>query len=100
MIQSFGSEATFRWDERGKNHTLGANESHPGCQGCLCHHVLCDVHAEEEETVDCHALLLGIRCMFCGCTDEGKEKGTRQLYEVVQPDSRILITYNKHLICS
>jgi hypothetical protein len=55
MIQSFGSETIFRWEECGKNHTLGAKESNPGCHGCFCYHVLCDVCAEEEETVQCHA---------------------------------------------
>jgi hypothetical protein len=94
MIQSFGSQTTFGWYECGKNPTLGVNESNPGCFCCL---ILCDVCAEEEETVECDAWL-------DVCSAEvmmgGKEKGTYQLYNAVQPDSRILIAYGKHLVCS
>ena len=39
-------------------------------------------------------------CMLCESADEEKEKGMHWLYNIMQPDSRILITYGKHLMRS
>ena len=96
MIQSFGSETIFRWEEWGKNHTLGAKESNPGCHGCLIPCSLwCMCWGRRNSSVSCMAA-----CMLCGSADEEKEKGIHWLYNRVQSDSRIMITCGKHLICS
>jgi len=79
-------------------------ESHPWCKRVkpwlpwlllLPCSLWCMCWGRRNSSVSCMAA-----CMLCGSADEEKEKGIHWLYNRVQPDSRIMITYGKHLICS